>query len=100
MKVLIFYATYGGGHLSAANAMKEAIERKHKDYDIEMCDCMKYLNKVINYLTVKSYEGLAKRMPKVWGAVYKSSRKGPAASFSNSINRLLANKLRKVNKRN
>jgi len=26
MKVLIFYATYGGGHLSAANAMKEAIK--------------------------------------------------------------------------
>lgn len=98
MKVLIFYATYGGGHLSAANAIKEAIEKNYRDYNIEMYDCMKYLNKAINCLTVKSYEGLAKRMPKVWGAVYKASRKGPIAGFSNSINKLLANKLREVNK--
>ena len=101
MKVLIFYASYGGGHLSAANAIKEEIERNYKNYDIEMIDCMEYLNKTINYLTIKSYEGMAKRMPKVWGMTYKASRKGIVAGISNSLNKVLAGKLgRLINKIN
>lgn len=96
MKILIFYATYGGGHLSAANAMQEVINKEHPEIETEVIDCMKYLNKVINGITVKGYEGLSKRMPKMWGRIYKASRKGAIAGFSNSINKLLSNKLGKL----
>ena len=61
---------------------------------------MEYLNKPINYITVGLYEEFAKRMPKMWGWVYKKSRKGVIAGFSNSINKMLAGKLRKTNRKN
>ena len=93
MKVLIFYATYGGGHLSAANAMKEAIERNYPEYEVQVFDCMKYVNKIVNSITVKAYEDLAKKMPKMWGRIYKDSRKGVLAKISNSSNDIFANKL-------
>lgn len=96
MKILIFYASYGGGHLSAAIGIKEEIQRSHPDYEIEVIDCMEYLNKPVNYITVKSYEGLAKKMPKLWGKVYKASRKGIIAGISNSVNKIFAGKLGKL----
>ena len=96
MKILIFYASYGGGHLSAANGIKEEIQRKKPNCQIEMIDCMEYLSKPINYITVKSYEGMAKRMPKTWGKVYKASRKGAIAGISNSFNKMYAGKLLKL----
>lgn len=96
MKTLILYAKYGGGHLSAANAIKEAIEKNYNQNVVEMIDCMEYLNKAINYLTIKSYEGMAKKMPKLWGKVYKASRKGFVASISNGANKILTKKLGKL----
>lgn len=96
MKIIIFYAAYGGGHLSAANGIKEEIQKRHPECEIEMIDCMEYLSKPINYITVKSYEGMAKRMPKTWGRVYKASRKGIVAGISNSFNKIYAGKLLKL----
>lgn len=96
MKVIIFYAKYGGGHLSAANAMKEVIQKRKPEAQIELIDCMEYVNKVINSLTVKSYEGMSKRMPKVWGFIYQASRKGIIATISNSFNDVFAGKLGKL----
>lgn len=93
MKVLIFYAAYGGGHFSAANAIKETIEKEYQNVQIEVIDCMEYLNKVVNYLTVKSYEEMTKKTPKLWGKVYKASRKGIVAAISNSSNKIFASKL-------
>lgn len=91
MKIIIFYASYGGGHLSSAKAMKEAINEKYPEYDVQLIDCMEYLNKNINRITVGSYEFLAKKG--LWGIVYSLSRKGPVAWISNLMNEILANKL-------
>ncbi len=96
MKILIFYATYGGGHLSAANAMKEIINKEYPEIEVEVIDCMKYLNKIIDSITVKGYEELSKRVPKMWGKIYKASRKGIVAGFSNKINFILTEKLGKL----
>lgn len=99
MKIIIFYATYGGGHLSAANGIKEAMQKEKPTAEIKVIDCMKSLNRPINYITVKLYEGFAKRMPKMWGWVYKKSRKGFIASFSNNVNKMLSGKFRKTNRK-
>jgi len=93
MKIIIFYAKYGGGHLSAANAIREAMEKEHKDIDIEIIDCMEYINKIINKLSTKAYSDMAKKAPKMWGKVYKASRKGTVARISRTSNRLFAMKL-------
>ena len=44
-KILIFYAAYGGGHLSAAKSIKQYIDENYEDVETEMIDCVKYVNK-------------------------------------------------------
>ena len=96
MKVLIFYAAYGGGHLSAAKAIRDMINQEYSEIDVEMIDCMEYVNKAINKLTTKAYTGMAKKTPKVWGTVYKVSRRGPISEVTKASNKLLALKLHKL----
>lgn len=93
MKILIFYATYGGGHLSAANAIKEAIINENKKAEVEMIDCMEYINKSINKLTTRAYSGMAKKAPWVWGKIYMRSNKGIMSGVTKNSNRLFALKL-------
>ena len=47
-KILIFYASYGGGHLSAANSIKQYIDEHYSDCETNLVDCMLYVNKPIN----------------------------------------------------
>lgn len=96
MKALIFYAKYGGGHLSAANALKEAIEAEYPEVEIEMIDFMEYVNKVLNKITTGAYNEMTKKAPIVWGEVYNHSNKGPISRFSKTTNMVLAIKLKKL----
>ena len=92
-KVMIFYASYGGGHLSAARSIKENIEANYKDIDIKLVDCMEYVNKFVNKVTTKAYSEMAKKVPNTWGKVYWDSQKGPLAHISTTSNKLLSKKL-------
>ena len=62
-KILIFYASYGGGHLNAAKSIYECITTNYPKYDVEMIDCMKYVNKTIEKITTAAYREAAKKMP-------------------------------------
>ena len=62
-KVLVFYAMYGGGHLSAARSITQYIEKNYSDVEVQMVDCMKYVNKPIEKITTALYKGFAKRAP-------------------------------------
>ena len=42
MKVLIFYASYGGGHLNAAKSIENCIVRNYPEVNVEKIDCMAY----------------------------------------------------------
>lgn len=95
-KVLIFYASYGGGHLSAARSVKEYLEAHYKDIDINLVDCMKYVNKTVEKITTTAYNEMAKKAPWAWGRIYSKSQSGPIAHFSNASNRVLALKLNKL----
>ena len=94
--VIIFYASYGGGHLSAARSIKENIETNYKDVDVRLIDCMEYVNKVVNKVTTKAYSEMAKKAPRTWGKVYWKSQKGPLAHISNASNKVLSIKLNKL----
>lgn len=99
-KVLIFYATYGGGHLSAAKAIKEQLDYKYfNDVSIEMIDCIEYINKSINKLTVTAYKEMAKKFPWAWGKVYSHSKKGVISKISTDSNKIMALKLNNLIKK-
>lgn len=95
-KILIFYGSYGGGHISAARNIKEYFETNESDCQISMIDCVEYTNKIINKITVKAYADLSKYAHWLWKKVYFSSENGWMASFSNFFNKLMANKLYKA----
>lgn len=98
-KALIFYACYGGGHISAANSIKECIEKDYPDVEPISIDFMDYLNKTVDKLTTTAYEEMAKKAPSLWGTVYMKSEKGPLARLSIDSNKILAIKLHFLIKR-
>lgn len=95
-KVLTFYASYGGGHLSAAKSIQKYINENYKNINSEIIDCMKYISKPIEKITTGAYRQMAKKAPKLWGKVYSDSEKGFLSTFSIDINKLMAKKLNKL----
>ena len=95
-KILIFYASYGGGHLNAAKSIYEYIKNNYNNNEVEMIDCMKYVNKTIEKITTAAYREAAKKAPWVWGKIYSDSQKGPLAHLSSRSNKIMAIKLLKL----
>ena len=95
-KVIVFYASYGGGHLSAARSIQEYIENNYPDVDSELIDCVKYINKALEAVTTKAYSEMAKKVPNAWGRIYKKSESGPLAQISTASNKVMALKLKKL----
>lgn len=92
-KVLILYGSYGGGHKSAANAIKQYIEKNNQEKQVEMVDCIEYISKIINKITTGAYNQMAKKAPWAWKRVYFNSQKGILSKISNGTNALMAKKL-------
>lgn len=95
-KILIFYGSYGGGHLSAARSIKDYIENNFPDSEILMIDCIEYINKLFNKVTTKAYMDFSKNARWIWKQLYYGSENGGLAKISNSINRIMAIKLNKL----
>ena len=95
-KILIFYASYGGGHLNAAKSINEYLLNNYDNIDVELIDCMKYVNKTIEKVTTAAYREAAKKAPWVWGKIYNDSQKGPLAHLSSRSNKIMAIKLLKL----
>lgn len=92
-KILIFYGSYGGGHLSAARSIKEYIDTHYKDTETLMVDCIEYINRLLNSVSTKAYEEMAKKAPWAWKRVYHDSQKGALAKISSTSNKVMALKL-------
>lgn len=92
-KILIFYAAYGGGHLSAAKSIKEYLDNNYKNIETKLVDCMEYINKPLNTITKTAYTEMAKKAPWAWGKVYSKSEKGPIAEISTASNKVMSIKL-------
>lgn len=93
MNVLIFYASYGGGHLNAAKSIHQCILDNYPNALVSLVDCMKYVNKTVEKLTTAAYREAAKKAPWVWGRIYSDSQKGPLAHLSSRSNKIMAIKL-------
>ena len=92
-KILILYGSYGGGHKSAANAIKKHIEENYEEFNVTAVDCIEYISKIINKITTGAYNQMAKKAPWAWKRVYFGSEKGYLSKISNGMNKLMAKKL-------
>ncbi len=95
-KIIIFYGSYGGGHLSAARSIKEYIDTNYSDTETCLIDCIEYINKALNKVTTKAYSEMAKNAHWVWKKVYYSAEKGTIATMSNTTQKIMAIKLNKL----
>ena len=95
-KIMVFYASYGGGHFSAAKSIKSFLDENYKDLEVELVDCMKYVNKIFNKVSTRAYTEMARKAPKLWGKVYYRSKKGFIAGLSKGSNKLMSFKLLKL----
>lgn len=95
-KVLIFYASYGGGHLSAAKSIKQYIDEYFDDVETEMIDCVKYINKALDKVTTAAYREMAKKAPWAWEKVYYKSQDGFLGKVSTTSNKIMAVKMAKL----
>ena len=95
-KVLIFYASYGGGHLSAARSIKQFIDENYTDVQTEMIDCVKYVNNAVDKVTTSAYREMAKVAPWAWEKVYYNSQSGVIGKFSTTANKIMAVKIAKL----
>lgn len=73
-KILLFSVSAGGGHNSAAKAVKDALEKY--DCDVTIVDSLKLVSPALNKIISGGYEKSAKYAPKTWGSIYKLSSGG------------------------
>lgn len=80
MRVLIFSATFGAGHVRAAEALIEAIRFKEPSAEITHLDFGAFLSKTINKVIKNTYIELIKHTPRLWGKLYYRTSKIPPDS--------------------
>ena len=96
-KVLIFYASYGGGHLSAAKSIQKYLEENYSEnVESEIIDCIKYINSALDKVTTGAYREMAKKAPSLWGKVYSNSQSGVLGHVSSRANKIMAIKLKNL----
>lgn len=95
-KIIIFYGSYGGGHLSAAKNVKNYIEENYSNYEVELVDCIEYVNRTLNKITTGAFSSFSKNARWAWKSIYKNSEKGALSTISNSVNKLMSHKLNKL----
>ena len=95
-KILISYASYGGGHLSAAKNIKEYIEENYRDTQVILFDFMRYINKVIDKVSVKTYSKINKNIPWLWGKIYYHTQDPIFERIFSLSNKILSYKLARI----
>lgn len=73
-RLLIISVSAGSGHIKSAQAILEAA-KKDKNIEVEHIDILDYVSKSLKISITEGYDFLIKKIPKVWGYVYRSSDK-------------------------
>lgn len=92
-KIMISYAQYGGGHLSAAKNLKEYIEQNYPDCEVDLFDGMRYINKVIDKVCGSTYSKITKNVPWFWGKIYYHTQDPIFERILSLSNKVLSYKL-------
>lgn len=73
MKVLIFSVSAGGGHVQAAEAIKDYIKLEDLDSEVRIIDTLKYINPIIDKVVIGSYLKALKVTPSLYRKLYSYS---------------------------
>ena len=93
MNILLFYASYGSGHLSAATAIEQYIKENYPDAKTLKIDCVEYINKSINKISTSAYKSIILKTPMLWGQVYKLLKNDTILDITQFSNRFMAKKI-------
>ncbi|WP_088188698.1 glycosyltransferase [Desulfosporosinus sp. FKA] len=89
LRVLVFSASFGNGHLRAAEAVIEGIKLKVPSAEIIHLDFGAFLNIRVNSIIKDFYSGLLRRAPKLWGRFYyKTGKKQPQSMSQRLLNQI------------
>jgi len=93
LRVLVFSATFGAGHVRAAEALIEAIHELPGHAEVVHLDCWAVLSKNFNEVFKDFYIGMIKHTPKLWGKFYYgTSEISPDSAFQSLLNKIGQNK--------
>lgn len=96
-KILIFYGSYGGGHLSAARNIKEYIDLEYGEDTVTLLvDCIEYINKALNKVSTRAFTEMAKNAHWAWKQLYYGAEKGTFSKISTAANKVMSIKLNKL----
>ena len=95
-KILITYASYGGGHISAAKNLKEYIEENYKDTQVILFDYMRYMNKVIDKISIKTYSEINTNIPWLWGKIYYHTQSPIFDRIFTLLNKVISYKINNI----
>lgn len=93
-KILIFSASIGNGHNQAARAMQESLAEIGCTSMI--IDTLEYISPTFHKILLESYMNLLRLSPKMWGRIYHNTEKSRFFDMNVLMNKLLANKLKKL----
>ncbi len=85
MKIMLLTAATGGGHLRAAHAVEQYI-RENTEHEVVTVDALKAIGRLLDKTVCDSYLFMAKRIPALFGRLYKQTNK--ENRFSNLVPKL------------
>ncbi|MDA8443256.1 MAG: UDP-N-acetylglucosamine--LPS N-acetylglucosamine transferase, partial [Peptococcaceae bacterium] len=89
LRVLVFSASFGAGHVRAADAAIEALRNKEPNIEITHLDFGAFLSKTFNKVIKNTYIELIKHSPKLWGKFYhRTSKIAPDSVLQRFLNKL------------
>ncbi|MDR1253873.1 MAG: galactosyldiacylglycerol synthase [Oscillospiraceae bacterium] len=94
MRILILSASTGGGHMSAADAIKSYILKYNQEAVVKIVDTLEYISPLLNKTVSGGYVHIVTKAPKMFGIMYKSANKdGEFLSATTTITNLFSKKL-------
>lgn len=94
MRILLLYASAGGGHKRAAEALEAYIHAHLPGAEVRVEDAIRHVGRLVDTLCCDGYKFSVKHAPLIFGTLYKSTnRDTKIAGLLPRINDLLAKKL-------
>jgi len=76
-RIVMLHATAGSGHKSAAQALAAAIGSLHPGAALREVDTLVFASRLYRSTYAASYNAMAARAPRLWGALYRSWASAP-----------------------
>lgn len=94
MKIIVLTGKFGMGHYSAANSLKEQLEKEYESSNIKIVDILEYLIPKTSKVIYSGFNCLVKKASGLYNFLYKNSSKFDEGGlftnvFVNKVNKLI-----------